>query len=90
MKTACKNCPFRIGSPMGYDPDAMEALDEGYEPSCHATAGVDLIFALDWPTESLCAGYRAWTNDEPGFRKPTAVRAAASISNSCEKEVNTR
>lgn len=73
MKTACKNCPFRAGSSMGYDADAMEALDDGYEPSCHAIAGVDAIFAIDIPEESLCAGYAAWCNDESGFRKPAAL-----------------
>lgn len=86
MKSACKNCPFRSGSPMGYDGDAMEALEEGYEPSCHGVVGADSIFALDWPIESLCAGFKAWENDEPGFCKPAPIRAAASIGSSGERE----
>ena len=68
--TVCRNCPFRAGSTLGYDADAIEALDSGLTPSCHVQVGTEQIFQDD---EKACAGFQAWLEDRPGFRKPFLV-----------------
>ena len=81
MTTACANCPFRVNSPYGYDADALECLDEGYEPSCHNHAGFDGIFHVDWPTGvQACHGHAAWQNDEPGFQRPVLTNQPIKVA----------
>ncbi|UUZ75439.1 hypothetical protein LP414_27370 [Polaromonas sp. P1(28)-13] len=68
---ACKACPFRDLSGTTYDADAMEALDEGNEPSCHRKVGHSSIFYEVFPKDDIaCFGYREWMNETPGFSKP--------------------
>ncbi len=71
----CRHCPF-VDSPnaYAYDTDAMEALDEGNEPACHAIVGTDAIFSYAPMTPAHpCAGYTEWANGNKGFRKPALV-----------------
>ena len=72
---ACKNCPFREGSPLGYDSDAMEALEDGIEPSCHSLVGVDRIMREIPGTR--CEGYEAFCRGEPGYQSPNLVEEVA-------------
>lgn len=67
---ACKDCPFRIGARVVYDGDALEALHDGCEPSCHQRVGMESIFREYAPTKKRCHGYDAWMRDEPGFAIP--------------------
>lgn len=76
MTAACKSCPFRAGSAMAYDADAMEALDDGDEPACHSKVGVGSIFAhapLSPAEGTRCAGHDLWAAGAPGFCKPAAI-----------------
>lgn len=69
-RAVCANCPFRADSKLGYDEDAMDALDSGHEPCCHAVVGVDAIF-VDAPNyKTRCVGFVKWRNRARGFRKP--------------------
>lgn len=75
MKTPCKPCPFRIGSGTQYDADAIEALDDGNEPSCHCKVGNDAIFRAVIPTDAqACHGFREWQNGTAGYAKPIQVQ----------------
>jgi hypothetical protein len=69
----CANCPFRVGSPLGYDADAMEALDAGHEPSCHEVVGLDAV--MTGGPDERCLGYEAWCDGKRGFQKPALVGA---------------
>lgn len=69
----CKHCPFRADSQMGYDEDAMECLDAGEEPACHAVVGPDRVFAhapLSRPRGTECKGHDLWVAGAPGYRMP--------------------
>jgi hypothetical protein len=70
LGVACKACPFRVGARVVYDADALEALHDGCEPSCHQRVGMDSIFHECAPTADRCHGYDAWMRDEPGFATP--------------------
>lgn len=74
VRPPCTECPFRHGSPMSYDADAIIALDEGYEPACHLVVGLSVIFE-DWnPDDSKrCIGYECYMNGVNGFRKPNVA-----------------
>lgn len=80
MTTPCKNCPFKVGSPMGYDADAMETLDDGYEPRCHSLVGADNIFSEDWPTTQRCVGHDLWESGATGFTRPFLITRAAAAA----------
>jgi hypothetical protein len=70
---ACENCPFRDGSLMSYDADAMAALADGDEPACHAVVGLDSIFVHSpfTPEDAIaCLGFRFWLKRKKGFRRP--------------------
>ena len=69
---ACKECPFRIGAPMSYDADAIEALNDGCEPSCHMAVGVDAIFCAE-PPAHRCHGHDLWCAGAPGFQTPKEI-----------------
>lgn len=70
----CANCPFRSDSKLGYDADAMEALNNGHEPSCHAVVGLDAIF-VDAPThQTRCLGFVKWLKRARGFKKPKLIK----------------
>lgn len=76
-RTACPNCPFRVGSPLKYDADAAECLDNGETPACHSKVGLDAIFhhaPMDPPAGKVCLGYEAWVREEPGFARPRMLR----------------
>lgn len=73
----CDECPFRASVRMAYDADAMEALDEGFEPSCHKIVGPDNIFTIDYPTTTRCAGHDAWVDGVEGFAKPNLLKESA-------------
>lgn len=67
----CHQCPFRNESPLAYDTDAMAALDEGHEPSCHSVVGMDAVFHDFNPGDAnRCIGFERWASDRAGFRKP--------------------
>jgi hypothetical protein len=68
-KGVCKHCPFKGDSRMVYDADATEALEEGYEPSCHAKVGTNAIFC-DQPPVHRCHGHDLWLDGHPGYRQP--------------------
>lgn len=71
-KHACKDCPFRDGSPVCYDADALEALNDGMTPSCHVVVGDDSIFRFDFPTDQQrCAGHDLWVEGRAGFVLPS-------------------
>lgn len=58
---------------MTYDEDALEALDDGEEPACHAIVGVNAIFQhapLEPDPSVACTGYHAWLNGVRGFKRP--------------------
>ncbi len=73
-REACTSCPFRRGAKMGYDEDAMLALEDGCEPSCHDDVGLRRIFHHGAASPSPCRGYEAFIRGDPGFRKPRLVR----------------
>ena len=70
---ACDACPFRASIQMVYDEDAMNALNDGWEPSCHKLVGMSAIFNDPFPTFARCRGYDSWLADECGFVTPTVV-----------------
>ena len=70
----CSKCPFRIGSSIGYDLDAMEALEDGWEPSCHKLVGKNSIFKERSPVANRCRGYDAMQQGEKGFGPPKLAR----------------
>lgn len=75
-RTPCSNCPFRQESSLGYDADAMEALERGYAPYCHDVVGMDDIFrdgTLTPSDHTACIGFRRWQKRVRGFRKPGLV-----------------
>jgi hypothetical protein len=80
---ACKACPFRVGARVVYDADALEALHDGCEPSCHQRVGMENIFHEYAPTANRCHGYDAWMRDEPGFATPNVAgnRTVAACRN---------
>ena len=67
---ACDQCPFRVSANFVYDRDAMESLDDGWEPSCHKLVGVDAIFHEPFPQATRCRGHDAWIAGEHGFLTP--------------------
>ena len=77
----CGKCPFKITSPLCYDTDALMALEDGREPSCHVIAGFEHIFEDCNPSESKrCIGYEMWLTKSNGFKKP-------GLSSSSREEV---
>lgn len=71
--SACASCPFRVGTSMRYDADAMECLHDGNEPACHSKVGRDRIFVhspMSAPEGSRCAGYDLWIAGDPGHQQP--------------------
>jgi hypothetical protein len=59
---------------MGYDADAMEALESGMTPSCHMIVGPDAIFHIEPPSaETVCIGHELWCADVRGFHLPTTI-----------------
>jgi len=66
----CSACPFRVGAAIGYDADAMEALQLGMEPCCHQIVGVDRIFHENNPTTNRCRGFDAWEAGVKGYAQP--------------------
>jgi hypothetical protein len=71
VRLPCAQCPFRADSPLSYDADAIAALDDGYEPSCHSVVGLGVVFE-DWNPDDAkrCVGYEHWANGDDGFMKP--------------------
>lgn len=68
---ACRECPFRSGSGYVYDSDAIEALNSGMEPSCHAIVGTEAIFQDDPPNPSQrCRGHDRWVESVAGYEFP--------------------
>lgn len=83
-RPACRDCPFRVGSPLHYDADAMERLAAGDVPGCHARVGHQHVFAtLSPPAQDVCVGYEEWLDDLPGRAYPTAcgTRGAMGVGN---------
>lgn len=75
MKVACKTCPFRRDSKLGFDSAGQRLLGRGYEPSCHKIVGANLQFNDPLPSsETICAGYLSWTQSNPGFTRPFLER----------------
>jgi len=70
IKTACPSCPFRVGSNIVYDADAMEALNNGFIPSCHQIVGTETIFDNLIPGDAICNGYIAWNCGDVNFSAP--------------------
>ena len=66
----CPECPFRVNSPLGYDDDAISALDDDNIPSCHVLVGMDSIFHENLPDKNRCQGYELWMNGESGYAQP--------------------
>lgn len=73
MKAACRECPFRIGSALCYDADALEALDDGAEPSCHMVVGMGSIFFAEPSEKQRCGGHDLWASETPGYREPSGA-----------------
>lgn len=76
---ACAKCPFRASSPLCYDADAHEALENGETPACHARVGLQMIFAhapMDPEPGTECGGYQKWLDSKSGFRTPAKTDAA--------------
>lgn len=77
----CKNCPF-LSSPNAfcYDADAMEALEEGEIPACHAEVGTESIFAhAPFEPANPCVGHQRWMEGDLGFKKPKLAPAATAL-----------
>ncbi len=75
MRAPCRACPFRVGSPVGYDADAMEALESNIEdPNCHGAVGVDAIFSRPPTDKTRCTGYDLWAADAAGYQKPSLAK----------------
>ncbi len=73
-RAACAECPFRVGSQVCYDADALEALEDGAEPSCHMVVGMDSIFFAEPPTDKQrCTGHDRWIDGAEGFREPSGA-----------------
>ena len=73
-KAACAQCPFRVGSGVCYDADALEALADGAEPSCHMVVGMNSIFHAEPPTDKQrCTGHDLWIDGAAGFREPSGA-----------------
>ena len=71
VRKACPNCPFRVGSVFGYDPAGLEALDEGYVPSCHCKVGAGNQFNDPIPSAEIeCIGYFEFLANSEGFQRP--------------------
>lgn len=71
VRRPCIECPFKAVSPIVYDSDALEALDEGYEPSCHAVVGFGAIFEDSCPDGSkACVGHALWLAGAFGYTHP--------------------
>ena len=73
LEDACASCPFREGSPLGYDVDGIDALDDGCEPSCHEIVGFDRVFAHGIVSPAPCRGFAAYLREAPGFARPRPV-----------------
>lgn len=74
MRQPCNFCPFRVGSGMAYDEDAMEALDNDFDaPCCHAVVGPDSIFATEATSKNRCVGYDKWAAGESGYQRPNLL-----------------
>ena len=70
----CGDCPFKCGSPNGYDADGLELLDEGREPGCHKIVGPSLQFDDPFPNDdTICIGYLNWLGEKENFQKPYLV-----------------
>lgn len=67
---ACNDCPFRQSSSVTYCADALEALEDAHEPSCHKLVAHDAIFDDPMPGKKACVGFWQWMHLEPGFIKP--------------------
>lgn len=72
---ACRDCPFKLGSRIAYDRDAMDALTAGYTPSCHMVVGMDAIFNDPFPSEKVaCRGHEEWQDGRSGFGLPKLIQ----------------
>ncbi len=72
-RAACASCPFRSDARLGYDADAMEALNAGGVPGCHAKVGLDAVFnhlPFAPPDETVCKGFLAWEDGRCGYAQP--------------------
>lgn len=70
-KTACRDCPFRVGSPHGYCDDGHDALAHDAEPSCHEIVGAENQFSDPFPTAAnRCVGHDKWHDKKPGYQLP--------------------
>lgn len=70
-RKVCATCPFIKGVKMAYDEDAMEALDSGMVPSCHAIVGTQAIFHDECPgPDTVCLGHERWVAGDKGFDIP--------------------
>ena len=73
---ACKDCPFRCGSPEGYCVDGFDALDAGKEPGCHQIVGRGLQFDDPMPSEkTACKGFRSFKSGRPGYATPAPIES---------------
>lgn len=71
MRKPCDECPFKYNSPLQYDDDAREVLEQdGLSPSCHKIVGMDSIFADLATRDTECIGYLKFKNGDEGFRSP--------------------
>lgn len=86
LGAACSTCPFRLGAALGYDDDALEALADGWEPSCHQIVGMQAIFHEPFPTSSRCRGHDAWARGDAGFAAPNARLTAPHTAQRSDDE----
>ena len=71
MSAACKDCPFRKNSKLGYVQEGFDALEEDRQPECHNHVGHGTQFNNPLHGhETECVGFHAYTRGEPGFVLP--------------------
>jgi len=73
VKPACKDCPWREGG-VAYDEDGLEAILEGYEPSCHKLVGRQGVFHNQPAVPGQeCRGPDLFDMGVPGYRDATQL-----------------
>lgn len=71
MSNACKHCPFKSGSKLGFTQDGLAALDAGHEPGCHMIVGKGLQFNNPvHSTKAQCKGFDFYMQSKLGFNLP--------------------